>query len=92
MVYEDIFETIFDSVRSGKAHHFVIALKAHSKTEYQTKVRLLYEKADEIQVVTSFRTVVWLKKKNIPGNFSQVWELIVFDPMVKHPGSMRLEF
>lgn len=92
MVYDDIFETIFDSVRSGKSHHFMILLKAHSKTEYQTKVRLLYEKADEIQVVTSFRTVIWMKQKNFPEKFSQVWELIVFDPMVKNPGSMRLEF
>ena len=92
MGYDEVFETIFDSVRSGEIQHFVILLKAQSKAEYQTKVRLLYQKADEIQVVTSFRTVVWLKKKNIPGNFSQIWELIVFDPMVKHPGSMRLEF
>jgi len=78
--------------KTTSARKFIVHLQANSKPEYQEKIRALYQYADELQKKMGVRVVLWMKDKNIPGTFSQIWELIVTVPYLMTATTEEVEY
>ena len=83
---------VFDTVKTTSARKFIVHLQAKSKPEYQEKIHRLYQFADELQKNMGVRVMLWMKHKNIPGTFSQIWELIVTGPYIMSATTEEVEY
>jgi len=83
---------VFQLVKTTSARHFILHLRAKSKPEYQKKIRELYQFADELQKTLGVRVMLWMKQRNVPGTFSQIWELIVTGPYLMTATSEEFEY